>query len=430
MILLIPTGHSESAVRRIPWVTLVIMAICLLVQIQAFVSPPPDDPFDALMDREALIEELLYDYEMEEASPEGQEAFIVAFQEGFAGDPDDPLRDELDAAEKALEEAQNRPTSLLDGYRPADGGGLPMIVSAFVHDGWFGLIGNLLFLYLVGSTLEERWTKGGFAVLYLMGIIVSAATYGLVNPGTTVPLIGASGAVAAAMGAFVVVLGGVQVRFVYIAWAFIYVRTGNFSTRAYVALGVWLVMHIFIAWLEGAVGPSGTISHSAQLGGFAFGLAVGGIMRFTEWDAKLHALANAKTFDIFEHVPNAAMSPELVEQVERYIHEASREGKSAEILDLYDLVNKRGDIPLGDRSLLMVGQAAGDLGEATLAVSVTHALMTRFPKSPCIPRAMWDTAKVQRSAGRPDLAEKTLRNLVRHYPHDPFAQSAREELTG
>ena len=427
---MIPTGHSESDVRRIPWVTIVIMAICLLLQVKQSVEPQPEDPFDALMDREALIEELLYDYEMEEAAPEDQQAFIEDFEEGLVGFPEDPRREELALAEDNLEAAQNRPTSILDGYRPSEGGGPSMVVYAFVHDGWFGLIGNLLFLYLVGSTLEERWTRGGFAVLYFMGIIASAATYSVVNPGTTVPLIGASGAIAAAMGAFVVVLGGVQVRFFYIVWVFLYVRTGNFATRAYIALGVWLALQLLVAWIEGALAPSGNIAHAAQLGGFTFGLAVGGIMRVTDWDTKLQGLSSGSppAFDIFAHVPDAPMSPELVAMVENYINESSRTGKFAELLDLYDLVNKRGDIPLSDRSLLMVGQAAGEMGEATLAVSVTHTLMTKFPRSQCIPRAMWDTAKVQRSAGRPDLAEKTLRNLVRHYPHDPFAQTAQQEL--
>jgi membrane associated rhomboid family serine protease len=321
------------------------------------------------------------------------------------------------------------------GYRPAIDGPVRMLTSAFVHGGWFHLFGNMLFLYLVGCNLEDRWTRGGFVAFYLVAAIVAAATYGVFHPGSEVPLVGASGAVAAAMGAFLVVLGGAQIRFAYLVWFLAFVRVGEFHARAYVVLPLWFLMQALSALLEYGSSDGGGVAYSAHVGGFVFGVAVGGVMRFSGLDRKLDERDDEVVFDaqrgvvtlpvdLVQQLRTDAATPMLVAAADRFLQEAGREGRVREVVAAYAVIAKRDDMRLSDRALLVASQAAGDVGDAELAIMAVRDLMTHHPGSTLIPRALWDTAEVQRKAGRTDLAERTLDHLRTRYPDDPFAKQA------
>src|SRR5262245_54459806 len=69
------------------------------------------------------------------------------------------------------------------GYRTGSGFGFTMIASAFVHDGWFHLVGNMLFLWLAGSAVEDRWGHVRFAVFYFAGAIAAVYAFELMHEG-------------------------------------------------------------------------------------------------------------------------------------------------------------------------------------------------------------------------------------------------------
>lgn len=437
MILVIPTGHSDAVVRRIPWATIIIAALCLLVQVWSTLGPSDGDLEAYIVEREMVEEQILDEYGLFEVPFEEQEAFLEAYAVGEEGDPDDALREEYRAVLGTGERLEADSPIGRMGYRPADDGVLRMLSSAFVHGGWLHLLGNLLFLYLVGCNLEDRWTRGGFVAFYLAGALVSALSYGLAHPGSHVALIGASGAVSAAMGAFLVVLGTADIRFSYFVWVLYHIRAGSFSARAYVALPIWFLLQALNAGLE-TLGVEGGVAYSAHVGGFVFGVVVGGVMRWSGWDAKLEERDDEVLFDaargiggatgLSERLRSEVLSPQLTAEVDRHLQDAARRGQSREILRIHQLVAQRGDMLLEDRSLLAVAQAAAELGESALAISTVGTLMQHYPRSPLLPRALWDAAEIQRQAGRADLERKTLHNLVRMFPDDPFAQQARLRL--
>ena len=326
------------------------------------------------------------------------------------------------------------------GYRPAIDGPVRMLTSAFVHGGWFHLFGNMLFLYLVGCNLEDRWTRGGFVAFYLVGAIVAAATYGAFHPASEVPLVGASGAVAAAMGAFLVVLGTAQIRFAYLVWFWAFVRAGEFHARAYVVLPLWFAMQALSVFFESDGGEGGGVAYSAHVGGFVFGVAVGSVMRFSGLDRKLDERDDEVVFDaergivpqpsvdLVQQLRTEPATPMLVAAADRFLMQAGREGRVREVVAAYAVIAKRDDIALSDRALLCAAQAAGDVGDAELAITAARDLMTRHPASTLLPRALWDTAEVQRKAGRSDLAERTLDHLRTRFPDDPFAKQAARRM--
>ncbi len=155
------------------------------------------------------------------------------------------------------------------GYLSGSGLHRNLILSGFVHGGWLHVVGNMLFLWLVGSVLEDRWGRPAFLGFYLLSIAAATLCFDLLSGGERTVLVGASGGVSAAMGAFLVLCWSARIRFLY--W--IYVRGGTFELPASFALALWLLEQVF--WASGD--PGGAVSgvaYTAHLGGFAFGVGV------------------------------------------------------------------------------------------------------------------------------------------------------------
>src|SRR5947209_19710618 len=87
-------------------------------------------------------------------------------------------------------------------FVPARPTALSYLTANFLHGGWLHLIGNMWFLWLAGVILEDTWGRLLFSALYLVAGIAALEFHSWVNPGSMVPLVGASGAIAALMGAF------------------------------------------------------------------------------------------------------------------------------------------------------------------------------------------------------------------------------------
>jgi len=79
---------------------------------------------------------------------------------------------------------------------------LGVVTSIFLHGGWLHVLGNMLYLWIFGNNVEDRLGRIGFLIFYLVGGITAALTQVWIDPESPVPLVGASGAIAAALGAF------------------------------------------------------------------------------------------------------------------------------------------------------------------------------------------------------------------------------------
>jgi membrane associated rhomboid family serine protease len=146
----------------------------------------------------------------------------------------------------------------------------------FLHGGLFHLLGNLLFFYLVGPFVEDLWGRGRFLGLFLIGGVVAAAVQFALDPGFAGPIIGASGAIAACMGAFCIEFPRRQVRIFY--W---YFRSyGTFFIPVWLWAGLWFAREVLSLVVAGA---GSEIAFGAHVGGFVFGvgaaLAVGFMRR-------------------------------------------------------------------------------------------------------------------------------------------------------
>ena len=185
------------------------------------------------------------------------------------------------------------------GYVPAEPSLLALFTSMFLHGGWLHLLGNMLFLWLAGGSLEDRWGRLFYPVFYLAGGVVAALIHGVMTPQSSTPMVGASGAIAALMGAFLVRLATTRIRFLY--WLLIF--RGTFSIPAYVALPLWLLQQFAMA----RFGVGGGIAVWAHIGGFVFGALVAIVIRLSDVEKNILAPAIAKktVWNPSEHLTTA-----------------------------------------------------------------------------------------------------------------------------
>ena len=144
---------------------------------------------------------------------------------------------------------------------------LPMVTSMFLHGGWMHLLGNMLFLWVFGGSVEETLGHIQYFIFYFICGIGSAAVHTAVNWGSTVPTIGASGAISGVMGAFIVLYPTARVT-TLIPALFLF-----FTIRipAVLMLGYWFFLQFFSGVASLGVGDQGGVAWWAHVGGFILG---------------------------------------------------------------------------------------------------------------------------------------------------------------
>lgn len=140
----------------------------------------------------------------------------------------------------------------------------PTLFSAmFLHGGWAHLLGNMLYLWIFGDNIEDRLGSGRFLVFYLLAGLVATGVQVAINPGSQVPNIGASGAIAGVLGGYLILFPGAR-----ILTLFIRVTT---EVPAVIVLGFWFVLQLFY-------GVASLSTMDLQVGGVAFFAHVGGFV--------------------------------------------------------------------------------------------------------------------------------------------------------
>ena len=153
------------------------------------------------------------------------------------------------------------PANILAGH-----GWITILTAMFMHASWSHIIGNMLFLSAFGPEVEDAMTRTRYMVFYISGGLLATLAQIAASPNSTIPSLGASGAVAAVMGAFLVTYPKDKIRALLII--FIFVRV-TFIPAA-LLIGVWFVMQLVNV---GAVADvqTGGIAYVAHVGGFIFG---------------------------------------------------------------------------------------------------------------------------------------------------------------
>lgn len=153
---------------------------------------------------------------------------------------------------------------------------ITLFTAMFMHGGWLHLIGNMLFLWIFGDNVEDVMGHLGYLIFYLVGGLAAAAAHIFFNSTSDIPSLGASGAIAAVMGAYIVMFPHARVR-TLIFFGFLTVT----RVSAVLFLGVWFLIQFFnsVASLGASTAQSSGVAFWAHVGGFIFGLIIGLVMR-------------------------------------------------------------------------------------------------------------------------------------------------------
>ena len=149
-----------------------------------------------------------------------------------------------------------------------------LLSSMFLHGGWMHLIGNLWFLWIFGNNVEDSMGHGRFVVFYLLTGLLAVGAHIAVDPASTIPLVGASGAISGIMGAYLVLYPRARIDTVF--WFIFFVRV--VPLPAWVMLGYWMVLQL-TGTLAASAGGGGGVAYGAHVGGFVAGLVLIGLFR-------------------------------------------------------------------------------------------------------------------------------------------------------
>ena len=145
---------------------------------------------------------------------------------------------------------------------------ITIFTSMFLHGGWFHILSNMWILVIFGDNIEDRMGGGRYLIFYLLSGIVAALLQAYIFPQSDMPMIGASGAIAGVLGAFLILFPRARIAsIVPIFFLFTLVEI-----PATIFLGFWFVLQLFSGWLALQGANTSGVAWWAHIGGFVFGM--------------------------------------------------------------------------------------------------------------------------------------------------------------
>lgn len=301
-MLLIPIGHDRQVTKRLPVITLTLIAFNILIfiftetvgtqqnvrkslalkSLLEFADAHPEVNLSAAA-RDRLTR--IADLEIQEIQSYIEQDKLTRLIEGKP-----PENQVLALRDKVVLDAEGRRLSAgfvaayddfygyQFGFIPAyhKASGLNYFSSMFLHGGLLHILGNMLFLFLAGIAMEDAWGRGFYTIFYLAAGLVATATHAFTAPDSKIYVVGASGAIAGLMGAFLVRYFKARIKFFY----FIIFKAGTFKAPAYVMLPLWIALELKDTFTT-STSDSGGVAFWAHIGGFFFGAVVGALVHFT-----------------------------------------------------------------------------------------------------------------------------------------------------
>jgi membrane associated rhomboid family serine protease len=240
---------DENPVRRVPWCTIGLILACVIVYFAVQPGRHINFGWNGIaesvnaQDLRFVVDNAAIPCELVKGRPLTEEEFRRTFDDGDT-------------------------SACTNGGGPEHSAGknvyLAALLTMFLHASIPHLFGNMLFLWVFGNNIEDRKGRWRFLLLYLVGGAVATASQVLIDPNSTVPIIGASGAIAAVMGAYLVSYPKARIKSM--------IFFGPMLLRKVTA--AWLLILWFLLQFQYVLSDVG-IAWGAHVGGFTFGVLVG-----------------------------------------------------------------------------------------------------------------------------------------------------------
>ena len=309
MFLLIPIGRDDAEIRRHAWVSYAIIAINVVVFAFTFFAEQSTTTNEINLEWQKTLEYYFQHPYLQTPvrMKDLVRADVIRYIESNRANVVAPAADVVKREQRELETMTadavamyKRLPTIRFGYVPAEGGVTRLVTSMFIHAGLLHLLGNLLFFFLSGPFVEDVFGRPLFGFLYFSGGIVAALTYSLLHSQSTIALVGASGAIAAVMGAYLVRFFHSKVEFLLLS---LWYRT-RFFAPAFVVLPLWLMQQVWELQTEAG---GGGVAFSAHIGGFLYGFVFALLVKVTSFEEK-HVnpvVEKETTWAMDEHVVRA-----------------------------------------------------------------------------------------------------------------------------
>ncbi len=456
-MLIIPIGQ-EGAIRRTPIVT--ISLIVIMVLIHCYTHSALDRQIARYQDAFEHRNDLVSTYGAELQAREDPESFAlpevgltyadsVRAMQGFideqvakidaamesvtlypAGSPE---YEEWYEAKEELQSAEEDVVFIRFGFTPAKPSFFTLISSMFFHGGIMHLLFNMIFLWAAGIMMESSWGHIVYGVGYFLSGIAATLIHWASAVGSEVPCVGASGAIAGMMGAYMVVHFHERVHIFWCYFLGFTARAGTAKCPAWLLLGLWITGQICWAFLSADLGSGAGVAYWAHIGGFVFGIALALGIRHTGYEVKLHVDGPPPT----EEEIRESLS-EVVEKA-RELYDEGKKGESRAILE--HLLEKDDSIP-GAHHLL--GRLHADKSEFTKAKVRLENAITGYCRENCAdlaleafeelkpncaegdiqPAFIFDLARAVERGGYPEKAAELFVEVATKSSGDPFAPKA------
>ncbi len=227
-------------------------------QVQRFLDDPPDpdESWDGV---------IIY------FSLHSDDAFLEQLDNEQIITPRHPRYQEWLEARQTHGQIRTRSLTHSYGFTPAEPTATTAVSHMFLHGSLMHLVGNMIILLMVGFVVEMVLGKAAYLVSYLLGGLFAVALHWAIEPSSAIPLVGASGAISAVMGAFTVLYGLRRIRFFYLVLFYF----GFVRAPAIAMLPVWLAIEFYQWWTD----EVGNIAYFAHIGGLLGGALIAGLHR-------------------------------------------------------------------------------------------------------------------------------------------------------
>ncbi len=253
--------HDVNPVRRTPVVTYLLIAL----NVVAFLVSPVSH---------ALTE-----------GPQAQQCQVLEFFDRYAAQADEVTsnrQEESAATGRVARDSSGRVGCEVQTPPPFDKSPfLSVLTAMFLHGGWAHLLGNMLFLYVFGNNVEDRMGRLKFLLFYLVSGYAATYGYAAFDSGSTTPLVGASGAIAGVLGAYLLMFPRAKVWSLLTFFFFLPVRL-----PAWLVLGSWFVLQ-YLFFRGAGVSEQGGVAYGAHVVGFVVGALLALPYRGTGVDRKI-----------------------------------------------------------------------------------------------------------------------------------------------
>lgn len=464
-MLILPIGH-DKLLRRLPYLTITFISLNVIVWLITYPIELHQRKNINALGTELIKEEnkFIPKYLEEHPGKISDPDFRDKFEESLEGGEIVPKESEEYRKWKDIHTRFNR--AIKDrifyklGFKSKHFSFLNLISSMFMHGSFFHIFFNMLFLWLIGVNIEDYWGRLLFLSLFIIGGIFSILFYTIFNLNSDVPLIGASGAISALMGAFAVRFYNTKIRFFYFFFLILRPFWGTFRLYAWFALGFWFTEQVFYAIISR--GAFTGVAFFAHVGGFIFGVAAGFAMKFlkveekylegkiekqiesVELNPKLEEAFNKKDsgdisgavillkevvkeessnndarLELARSLFTLTKTKESASHYERILKNYYQNGEMDEFCNLYlETYEKKLDHLFSPKTLFRIGNYLVSNEEYKKSVEIFSLVSKNYPHDKLAPVALFKTGKIfLNNLDNETLGRGALTFLIKNYPH-------------